>query len=113
VEGADDCVDVDLGFTPATNQIVLRRLSLRVGHSADAPAAYLRFPHMTLVRLPQTYTRTSRREYSYSALTLGYRGRLIVDLDGAIVRYPGLFTRVPSARKRQHRLESAAPRRRR
>jgi uncharacterized protein len=38
-----DCVDVDLGFTPATNLIVLRGLSLKIGQRAQAPAAYLSF----------------------------------------------------------------------
>ena len=35
------CIDVDLGFTPATNLIAIRRLSLKVGQYAEAPAAYL------------------------------------------------------------------------
>src|SRR5512139_1236352 len=38
------CIDVDLGFTPATNLIPIRRLALKAGQRADAPAAYLRFP---------------------------------------------------------------------
>ncbi len=57
------CVDVDLGFTPATNMIALRRLSLKVGQRAEAPAAYLQFPEMRLVMLPQTYLRIGRTEY--------------------------------------------------
>src|SRR5204862_1795939 len=36
-----DCLDVDLGFTPATNLIQLRRLALTAGQSAAAPAAWL------------------------------------------------------------------------
>src|SRR5262245_23152843 len=56
------CVDVDLGFTPATNLIALRRLSLKVGQYAEAPAAYLEFPKMRLVKLPQTYKRVGRAE---------------------------------------------------
>ncbi len=32
------CIDVDLSFTPATNLFTLRRLGLKVGEHADAPA---------------------------------------------------------------------------
>lgn len=88
------CVDVDLGFTPATNLIVLRRLALKVGQQADAPAAYLQFPEMRLVKLPQSYHRTSRSEYAYEASTVGYAGTLQVLPNGAVTRYPGLFEMV-------------------
>ena len=40
------CIDLDLGFTPATNLIAVRRLSLKVGQRAEATAAYLAFPKM-------------------------------------------------------------------
>lgn len=40
--GVAGCIDVDLGFTPATNLIALRRLSLKVGQRAQAPAASCR-----------------------------------------------------------------------
>ncbi len=84
-----NCVDIDLGFTPATNLIALRRLSLKVGQRAEAPAAYLQFPEMRLVVLPQTYLRIGRAEYE--APTVGYSGTLRVLPSG-----PGLFERVAS-----------------
>ena len=90
------CVDVDLGFTPATNLIVLRRLSLKVGQRAEAPAAYLQFPEMRLVRLPQTYRRIARNDYEYRAPTVGYSGTLHVLPSGVVMQYPGLFERVTS-----------------
>ena len=94
LKGLAGCLDVDLGFTPATNQIALRRLSLKVGQRAEAPAAYLSFPSMRFVKLPQTYHRTSRSEYDYAAPTVHYAGTLQVASSGAIVHYPGLFERV-------------------
>lgn len=89
-------MDIDLGFTPATNLIALRRLSLKVGQRAEAPAAYLRFPQMRLVMLPQTYLRVGRTEYEYHAPTVGYAGTLRVLPSGEITQYPGLFERVTS-----------------
>jgi uncharacterized protein len=90
-ENVTGCVDVDLGFTPATNLIALRRLSLKTGQRAEAPAAYLQFPEMRLVLLPQTYLRMGRTMYQYEAPTVGYSGTLHVSPTGAVIQYPGLF----------------------
>jgi hypothetical protein len=90
------CVDVDLGFTPATNVVVLRRLALKVGQRAAAPAAYLQFPEMRLVKLPQSYLRINQTEFEYEAPTVGYSGTLHVLPSGAVSRYPGLFELVMS-----------------
>ena len=85
------CIDVDLGFTPATNLLALRRLALKVGQHAEAPAAYLEFPGLRFTRLAQRYERTGRTEYAYEAPTVGYSGTLQVSSLGAVVQYPGLF----------------------
>lgn len=82
--------------TPATNLIALRRLSLKVSQCEEAPAAYLQFPQMRLVRLPQTYLRIGRTEYKYDAPTVGYSGTLRVLPSGAVIQYPRLFERVTS-----------------
>jgi len=93
-KGIAGCIDVDLGFTPATNLIALRRLALKIGQRAEAPAAYLEFPKMRFVKLPQAYHRIGRTEYEYEAPTVGYSGMLQVSPSGAIVYYPRLFERV-------------------
>lgn len=41
VSGLGNCVDLDFGFTPATNLLQLRRLSLAQGQAANAPVAWL------------------------------------------------------------------------
>jgi uncharacterized protein len=89
--GVNGCLDLDLGFTPATNLIAIRRLSLSIGEQVDAPAAYLTFPNMRLKVLQQTYRRSGRLEYDYAAPSFGYNGKLKASLLGAIVHYPGLF----------------------
>ena len=85
------CIDVDLSFTPATNLFALRRLELKVGEHADAPAAYLEFPRLRFTRLPQRYERIGRTKYAYEAPTVGYAGTLQVSSLGAVLHYPGLF----------------------
>ena len=92
IAAVDGCADIDLGFTPATNLLVLRRLSLAVGGAeAEAPAAYLGFPSMRLARLPQFYRRVSRDAYAYRSPDHGYRGTLHVTRHGAVIDYPELF----------------------
>lgn len=91
VSGLDDCLDVDLGFTPATNVLPLRRLALAVGRGADAPAAWLDVAARTLSRLPQRYDREGEHRYRYEAPSVGYRGALEVTAAGVIRRYPDLW----------------------
>ena len=85
------CVDLDLGFTPATNLLTIRRLGLVVGEKAEAPAAWLALPSTKLRVLPQTYLRSTKLGYDYEAPTVGYKGRLLVSTLGAVMQYPGLF----------------------
>jgi uncharacterized protein len=91
------CLDVDLGFTPATNLLAIRRLALRVGQHAEAPAAYLEFPRLRATRLPQRYERVGRTTYRYEAPTEGHAGTLQVSSLGAVVRYPDLFELVSTS----------------
>src|SRR5690606_22843295 len=54
-------LDVDLGFTPATNLLPIRRLGLAVGERADVHTAWLRFPDLRVERLEQSYLREADR----------------------------------------------------
>jgi uncharacterized protein len=90
----EGCLDIDLGFTPATNLLAIRRLGLKVGEHAEAPAAWLAFPALRLRTLPQRYERTAGHQYAYQAPSVGYSGTLQVSRDGAVTHYPGLFEMV-------------------
>ena len=39
--GLERCLDLDLGFTPATNAQQIRRVALAEGQAADVPVAWL------------------------------------------------------------------------
>lgn len=86
-------LDVDLGFTPATNTLPIRRLGLAVGESAAVRSAWLRFPELRLEPLEQTYTREAERTFRYRALVDGepFVARLDVDAFGRVTRYEGLW----------------------
>lgn len=86
-------MDVDLGFTPATNTLPIRRLALAVGESAPVRSAWLRFPELRLEALEQTYTRAAEHAYRYLADVDGepFTARLDTDAFGRVLRYEGLW----------------------
>jgi uncharacterized protein len=59
----DECVDLDFGFTPATNLFQLRRVALQVGEAADVLVAWLDVPVGTLDTLHQRYERRTAEGY--------------------------------------------------
>ena len=85
-------VDVDLGFTPASNLLAICRFDLGVGQARPAPAAYLAFPELRLTRLEQSYQRLDEGRYAYAAPMFGYNAVLVVSAAGFVVSYPGLWT---------------------
>ena len=85
------CVDLDLGFTPATNLLQLRRLHLAPGEAADAPVAWLDLDGGGLSELQQRYERRSERDYWYTAPRFDYEAMLEVTPDGFVRRYPAVW----------------------
>lgn len=85
------CIDVDLGFSPSTNLLPIRRLNLGIGEEAAVRAAWVRFPELTVEVLEQTYTRTSEGTYAYESAGRSFRRELTVNDAGFVVEYPGLW----------------------
>lgn len=81
----EGCTDIDLGCSPSTNALPMRRLGLRVSESQTIQAAWLRFPQLTVHRASQTYTRLEANRYRYASGA--FEADLMVDDDGLIVRY--------------------------
>jgi uncharacterized protein len=82
------CIDLDLNFSPSTNLLPIRRLSLAVGAQAQVRAAWLRFPSFALEPLDQSYRRLDESTYRYESAT-GFAADLSVDGVGLVTRYPG------------------------
>jgi uncharacterized protein len=90
-----DCVDVDLGFTPATNTLPIRRLRLGVGEKAEVAVAWLRWPELRVERAVQRYDRLAEDRYRYSSGS--FAAELTVDEHGLVVEYEGLWRAVARA----------------
>jgi hypothetical protein len=86
--------DIDLAFTPATNTLPIRRLSLAVGETRPVRSAWLRFPELRIEALDQTYTRAAACVYRYHAQIDGepFVARLDTDVFGRVLQYEGLWT---------------------
>src|SRR5262249_34224935 len=82
VKGA---IDVDLGFTPATNTLPVRRLELAVRDSAQIAVCYLRFPELDLVLGAQRYDRLATDRYRYSSGS--FEAEVAVDANGLVTEY--------------------------
>jgi hypothetical protein len=93
VPGLEGCVDLDLGFTPATNLFQLRRVALGVGDAADVPVAWLDPAAGTLDELGQRYERLTEVEYWYEAPRFAYAEPLQVGRAGFVEDYPRLWRR--------------------
>ena len=85
------CTDLDLGFTPASNLLPLRRLHLGQGEAADAPAAWVDLNGGGLSELPQRYERRGEADYWYAAPRFDYQAMLSVTPEGFVRRYPKLW----------------------
>lgn len=79
------CTDVDLGCSPATNTLPIRRLRLAVGASRTIQAAWVRFPELVVEKAAQTYTRLDEFTYHYASGT--FEADLTVDDDGLVAAY--------------------------
>jgi uncharacterized protein len=81
----DGCLDVDLGWTPATNTFQIRRLGLAVGQQGTVPVAWMTFPELVLERSDQTYERLGSRSWRFSSGN--FTAVLDVDEAGFVRRY--------------------------
>lgn len=79
------CTDIDLGCSPSTNTLPIRRLGLGVGAANTIKAAWIRFPELTVVKASQIYTRLDEFTYRYASGT--FTADLTVDDDGLVASY--------------------------
>lgn len=91
VEGLGHLVDLDYGFTPATNILQLSRIALKLDQRADVPVVWFDLDSASLIELPQSYERRSEMSYWYEAPTVPYRALLEIAPNGFVERYPGLW----------------------
>ena len=85
VRALKGCTDIDLGCSPSTNTLPIRRLRLAIGAAHTIQAAWIRFPELVVVKAAQTYTRLDEFTYRYASGT--FAAELTVDDDGLVAEY--------------------------
>ena len=85
------CIDLDLGFSPSTNLLPIRRLGLAIGQEAKVQAAWLGFPSFTLEPLDQLYRRMDVATYHYESAGGRFVTELQVNVAGFVTRYPDFW----------------------
>jgi hypothetical protein len=89
------CIDVDLGVSPSTNTLPIRRLAPAVGETVSTRVAWVRFPDLTVQPDEQTYQRVGQGTWIFRSED--FESTLEVDGDGLVVRYGDLWDRVASS----------------
>ena len=94
----EGCTDVDISVTPFTNTLPIRRLGLAPVESAEVSVAYIEGTELQAWPEPQRYTCLEKGDrgglYRFLSLDGGFTADLLVDGDGLVLDYPGLFRRV-------------------
>lgn len=88
-------VDIDLGWTPATNSLAIRRLRLDVGETGETVVARVDFPSHEIQRVMQRYDRLDDHRYRYSSGDVSEE--LTVDGNGFVIDYPDGWRSIASA----------------
>jgi hypothetical protein len=98
VSALDDCLDVDLEASACTNMLPVHRERLAPGRSMGAPAAFVRAPGLEIERLEQSYARLAHdgdhTRYAYRAPRFRVECELEFGVDGLVLDYPGIASRV-------------------
>jgi hypothetical protein len=90
--------DVDLGGSPLTNTLPIRRLGLlkaEPGVAHRISAAWMLVPSLEVVQADQIYTSLGDNRIRYASET--FSADLTVDDDGFVIDYPGLAQRAGRA----------------
>lgn len=92
-------IDIDLGWSPSTNTLPIKRLNLEIGQSSgEFTAAWVHFPELTLQPLPQEYLRVAERQYRYCSRGGTFTANLTVDDNDLVVDYEGFWLRAKSTK---------------
>ena len=81
----DGCIDIDFGWTPATNTLPIRRLRFTTGTPRTIRAVWLKWSELLFVPAEQTYTK--RRDDRWTYESGDFAADLAVDEHGVMLTY--------------------------
>ena len=90
----DGCAEPDLGLTPSTNALAIRRLDLAIGQAAEICCAWVKFPALSVEPSLQRYERLGERDDRYTNVASGFTALVSVDALALPVSYERIWTRI-------------------
>jgi hypothetical protein len=94
VDALDGITDADLGFSPCTNTIPVRRLAPAIGEEVRITVVWLRFPEFDLLPSEQAYTRIAENRYRFESGAGEFRALIEIDRLGIVTRYGEIWREV-------------------
>lgn len=94
LEAFDGCVDVDISFTPFTNSLPINRLQLTKGEGQNISVVWVDIKNGDVKRVKQRYLNKGSKIYKYENEHSGYISELIVDDEGYVIDYPGIWQKI-------------------
>ena len=91
-------IDLDIAATPFTNTLPIRRNRIEIGQAAEVTVVYVGIrPRLSLQLARQRYTRLPSdargSRYLYESLESDFRRELVIDSNGFVIDYPGVWRR--------------------
>lgn len=87
----DGCLDVDIQWSPLSNTLPINRIPLQEGEEAEVQVAYISLPELRVYPARQRYQRLNDDTVRFT--TEQFQRDILVDTEGYVTEYPGLFTR--------------------
>ena len=89
-----DFTFIDISLTPFTNTLPINNLKLHKGGSQEIKVIYIDVLNNSVKPVSQHYTRTAYDIYHYDNILTDFKADIVVDKDGLVVNYPGLFEKI-------------------
>ena len=85
---------IDISLTPFTNTLPINNLKLNEGDSQEIKVIYIDVLNNLVKPVTQQYTRVAPHTYHYDNLQTDFKSDILVDENGLVVNYPGLFDKI-------------------
>ncbi len=87
----EDFKYIDIAITPLTNTLPIKGLALHVDESQIIDVIYIDILNDEIKPFKQKYTKLSKERYHYENIETDFASSILIDRNGMVKTYPGLF----------------------
>ncbi|MEJ5105718.1 putative glycolipid-binding domain-containing protein [Chryseobacterium sp. MYb328] len=85
---------IDISLTPFTNTLPINNLQWAENDSQEIKVIYIDILNNLIKPVTQQYTKIDKHTYHYDNLQTDFKADIVVDENGLVVNYPGLFVKI-------------------